>query len=150
MAAVDEIAVGVNNDDVGDGVGIRGATGQRVCGERGEKDSGKGGIVFAEVGEGLLGGIIKGDEDDLHVVVSNHGGVLFHNFGSDGAAGCAPRGGEEVHVILRLSIRLMSREERGILDGLSKRSGSGDGRSRGGILREKRACSERGSCKGCK
>lgn len=58
MAAVDEIAVGVNDDDVGDGGNLRGAPREGNIFERGVHDGSKGGIVFTEVGESLLGGIV--------------------------------------------------------------------------------------------
>ena len=58
MAAVDEITVIIDNDNMGDGGNLRGAPREGEFFEGGQHDGGKGGIVFGEVGEGLLRGIV--------------------------------------------------------------------------------------------
>lgn len=58
MAAVDEITVIIDNDNMGDGGNLRGAPREGNLFERGVHDGSKGGIVFTEVGESLLGGIV--------------------------------------------------------------------------------------------
>ena len=121
MAAVNEIAEGINNHDVGDGIDIGRAPGKRELRQRGEHKCSKRSLGFIEVGKGLLCGIIKRDDNDLQTAALHHVGIFGNNFGHYGTTRGSPRGCEEVHVVLRMWVGLMRGNKRRVLDSLRKR-----------------------------
>lgn len=77
------------------------------------------------------------------MAVGHHGGVLSNDFGSNGAAGGAPRGGEEVQVIVRARIGLVGGDEGGVLDGMSHGCWRESLGLRSRAMSRKRACGKK-------